>query len=130
MRFLAWLLILVGLLVACGDDINNSTLISAEEMRELMVLDSVQLIDVRSLEEFQEGHLQGSQNLVYDEDFVQKIEQLDKSKPVAVYCRTGRRSENCSQILKEAGFKKIYQLNGGLSQWEFEKELVKDSLFQ
>lgn len=128
MRFSVILFILFVFLSSCESDKNNSTLISAEEMKHLMTLDSVQLIDVRSLEEFREGHLQGSQNLIYDDEFSNKIKQLDKSKPVAVYCRTGRRSEDCSRILKEAGFKKIYQLKGGLSQWEFENELVKDTL--
>lgn len=128
MRLLALLSILFVLFNSCANDTSSSKLISDQEMKELMALDSVQLIDVRSLEEFREGHLKGFQNLIYDDDFTQKIEKLDKSKPVAVYCRTGRRSENCSQILKDAGFKKIYQLRGGLSQWEFENELVKDSL--
>ncbi len=130
MRLLVIFSILFVSILSCQSDTNSSTLISGEEMKELMVLDSVQLIDVRSLEEFREGHLQGSQNLIYDEDFAHKIKQLDKSKPVAVYCKTGRRSEHCSQILKEAGFKKIYQLEGGLSKWKFEKELVKDTLAQ
>lgn len=130
MRRLVLLSILLGLFTSCVSDKNNSTLVSSEEMKELMVLDSVQLIDVRTLEEFREGHLQDAQNLIYDEDFARKITQLDKSKPVAVYCRTGRRSEECSKILKDAGFKKIYQLRGGLSQWEYEDLIVTDSLAQ
>jgi rhodanese-related sulfurtransferase len=107
---------------------STPTLVSSEEMKKLMDMDSIQLIDVRSLEEFREGHLKGAQNLIYDNDFAQKISQLDKSKPVAVYCKTGRWSEECSTILKKAGFKKVYDLKGGLSQWKFEEELVKDSL--
>lgn len=130
MRLIVLLSILFGFFTSCQSDTNRSTLVSGEEMKNLMAFDSVQLIDVRSLEEFREGHLNGAQNLIYDEDFAYKITELDKSKPVAVYCRTGRRSEECSEILKEAGFRKIYQLKGGLSQWEFEKELVKDTLAQ
>jgi len=107
---------------------SSPTLVSSEEMKKLMEMDTIQLIDVRSLEEFREGHLKGAQNLIYDNDFAQKISQLDKSKPVAVYCKTGRRSEECANILKKAGFKKVYDLKGGLSQWKFEEELVIDSL--
>lgn len=116
-------------IVSC-EDRNEATLLSSQEMKELMTLDSVQLIDVRSLEAFRDGHLKGAQNLVYDDEFVQKIKRLDKNKPVAVYCRTGRRSKECSKILRDAGFKKIYQLRGGLTQWEFKDELVKDTLSQ
>jgi rhodanese-related sulfurtransferase len=107
---------------------SSPTLVSSEEMKKLMEMDTIQLIDVRSLEEFREGHLKGAQNLIYDNDFAQKISQLDKSRPVAIYCKTGRRSEECSTILKKAGFKKVYDLKGGLSQWKFEEELVIDSL--
>jgi rhodanese-related sulfurtransferase len=124
------LLAVICLFVSSCQSPNESTptLVSSEEMKKLMDMDSIQLIDVRSLEEFRKGHLKGAQNLIYDDDFAQKISQLDKSKPVAVYCKTGRRSEECSNILKKAGFKKVYDLKGGLSQWKFEEELVIDSL--
>lgn len=128
MRILVLLFVSIFTLMSCQEKSNSSTLISSKEMKELMVLDSVQLIDVRTLEEFREGHLEGAQNLIYDNEFVQKIEQLDKSKPVAVYCRTGRRSEDCAQILKDAGFKKVYQLKGGLSQWEFKNDIKRDTI--
>ncbi len=105
-------------------------MLTSEEMKELILLDSVQLIDVRSVEAFREGHLKGAQNLIYDEDFIEKINQLDKTKPVAVYCRTGRRSEKCSKILKKAGFEQIYQLKDGLSQWKYKDELIIDTLSQ
>ena len=130
MRSIVALCLGVLLLASCEDKQNNSTLLSSEEMKELMLLDSVQLIDVRSLEAFREGHLKGAQNLVYDDDFIDKIKKLDKSKPVAVYCRTGRRSEKCSKILKKAGFEQIYQLKDGLSQWKYKDELIIDTLAQ
>lgn len=130
MRVLALAFILLGLMFSCSPKESSATLVTSQEMKELMVLDSVQLIDVRSLEAFREGHLKGAQNLVYDDEFVYKISQLDKNKPVAVYCRTGRRSEKCSSILRDAGFKQIYQLKGGLTQWEFKQELIKDTLPQ
>lgn len=125
------IILVLGISFSCQDSKKTaSTLVTSEEMKEIMTLDSIQLIDVRSLQEFREGHLEGAQNLVYDNEFVYKISQLDKDKPVAVYCRTGRRSEKCSSILKKAGFKKIYQLKGGLTQWKYNSELVKDTLLQ
>ncbi|MBZ9650704.1 rhodanese-like domain-containing protein [Psychroflexus montanilacus] len=130
MRVLALAFIFLGLMFSCSPKESSATMVTSQEMKELMVLDSVQLIDVRSLEAFREGHLKGAQNLVYDDEFVYKISQLDKNKPVAVYCRTGRRSEKCSSILRDAGFKQIYQLKGGLTQWEFKQELIKDTLPQ
>lgn len=128
MKISIGLLFVLFSLSSCIRDNNTTTLVSSEEMKELMSLDSVQLIDVRTLEEFREGHLEGAQNIIYDDEFEQKIKQLDKSKPVAVYCRTGRRSEECSQILEQAGFKKIYNLKDGLSQWKHKDELIIDTL--
>lgn len=113
---------------SCTSFKTTSGKITSKEMIELMNYDSMQLIDVRSQEEFLKGHLQGAQNIIFDEEFKQKISQLDKSKPVAVYCRTGRRSKESSKILEEAGFKNIYQLKDGLSQWKYEDKIVKDTL--
>ena len=111
--------ILLSFLISCQEvDDGKRQVVSPEEMKELKALDTVQFIDVRTLKEFRNEHIKGAQNLVYDDDFKDKIDQLDKSKPVAVYCRTGRRSKECSKILSDAGFKKIYELNGGITKWK------------
>lgn len=130
MRVITFFILLLSTVACVNSDQNSVTLVSSEEMKELMLMNSVQLVDVRTVEEFRDSHLKGAQNLVFDSDFAQKIKTLDKSKPVAVYCRTGNRSEKCSKILKEAGFEQIYDLEGGLSEWKFQDELVKDSLPQ
>jgi len=118
--------ILLGICLSCSPDKSEAVFLSADEMKDIMAMDSVQLIDVRSLEEFRDGHLKGAQNLIYDSEFDEKIKSLDKSKPVAVYCRTGRRSEECSKLLEEAGFEQIYQLKGGLTEWKYKDELIKE----
>jgi rhodanese-related sulfurtransferase len=118
--------ILLGICLSCSPDKSEAVFLSADEMKDIMAMDSVQLIDVRSLEEFRDGHLKGAQNLIYDSEFDEKIKSLDKSKPVAVYCRTGRRSEECSKLLEEAGFEQIYQLKGGLTEWKYKGELIKE----
>ena len=113
------IVLLISFLISCqNDDDGKRQVVSAKEMKELKALDTVQFIDVRTLKEFRNEHIKGAQNLVYDDDFEDKINQLDKSKPVAVYCRTGRRSRECSKILSDAGFKKIYELNGGITKWK------------
>jgi rhodanese-related sulfurtransferase len=73
-----------------------------------------QLVDVRTPEEFNEGKIENAQNIdFYANDFKSKIEALDKSKPVFIYCRSGGRSAKAANIFKEAGFKEIYDLQGG-----------------
>ena len=117
----SFFVILLSFLISCqNDDDGKRQVVTPEEMKELKALDTVQFIDVRTLKEFRNEHIQGAQNLVYDDDFKDKIDQLDKSKPVAVYCRTGRRSKECSKILSDSGFKKIYELDGGITKWKHE----------
>jgi len=80
-----------------------------------------QLVDVRTLEEFHEGHLQNAQNIcVTDADFEENISKLDKAQPIYLYCRSGKRSAKAAEILKGMGFKEIYDMEGGFLEWQSE----------
>ena len=99
---------------------SNLQLITSGEMEELLNLEDVQLVDVRTPSEFNAGHVPDAQNInFYDENFDQQIETLDKSKQIIVYCKSGGRSAKCASKLVEKGFEKIYDLEGGFSQWKF-----------
>ena len=98
----------------------NLQLITSSEMEELLSLEDIQLVDVRTPSEYKEGHVPKAQNIDFlDENFDKQIESLDKSKPVIVYCKSGGRSAKCASKLVEKGFEKIYDLEGGFSQWKF-----------
>ena len=73
------------------------------------------ILDVRTPEEFLAGHIDKAKNINFnDPNFKQTIAtSLNKNKPVAIYCRSGRRSASALIILKEMGFKDIYDLEGG-----------------
>lgn len=76
------------------------------------------IIDVRTPEEFAEGHIKGAQLInFYDQDFEQKVAALPKDKPVYVYCRSGNRSSQSIPSFQKAGFKQIYELAGGMNAW-------------
>lgn len=100
-------------------------MITPDEAEKISKMKDVKLLDVRTEEEFDEGHIANAQNLVYDENFSEKIAELDKSKPVIVYCKSGGRSEKCAQILKDSGFVKIYDLKGGITEWKFKGKTTK-----
>jgi rhodanese-related sulfurtransferase len=78
----------------------------------------IQLLDVRTADEYAESHLQNSTNIdVLQDSFAQKAgEALKKDVPVAVYCKSGRRSRNAADILVKQGYK-VYNLDSGITGW-------------
>jgi rhodanese-related sulfurtransferase len=97
---------------------------------EKMLKDSganVQLIDVRTPEEFVLDRLDGAQNYNFrDSDFKDRLKALDKAKPILIYCAAGGRSLKTTELLLKYGFKDIYELEGGIHAWiEKEKPLAK-----
>ena len=79
---------------------------------------AIQLVDVRRLDEFQAGHIDKALLIdVLEDDFLKKADTLlDKSKPVAVYCRSGKRSKEAAGKLSKNGYK-VYELNSGYLGW-------------
>ena len=84
---------------------------------------SVQLIDVRTPEEFGAGHIRKAVNIdVQSADFEARAQSIiSKDKPVALYCRSGKRSQRAASALSEMGYKVIYDLKGGYLAWEAEQ---------
>jgi len=77
-----------------------------------------QLIDVRTPQEYKDGHLKNAQNIDYkNQAFKDQISKLDKTKPVFVYCLAGGRSAVAAEILHENGFSEIYDMKGGYLKW-------------
>jgi len=120
-----YLYILLLMLLVTAQSCNEPTpeqvtVISPQEMRESLNEDRMlQLLDVRTIEEYEVGHLRDSQNIcVTDSDFKEKAAKLDKNKPVYVYCKKGGRSAKAAKILTEMGFKEIYDLDGGITAWD------------
>lgn len=79
----------------------------------------VQLIDVRTAEEFEADHIGNAVNfnIIDRKNFVDQIKNLDKAKPVYVYCKIGGRSNRAAKLLKEKGFLEIYDYSGGYNDW-------------
>ena len=76
------------------------------------------LIDVRTQDEFDLGHIDGAINLdFYSETFQNDILSLPKDETIVLYCRTNNRSSKTANILKENGFKEISVLEGGITEW-------------
>jgi phage shock protein E len=88
--------------------------ISAEEFKEKLIQDRGVIIDVRTKEEYEAGHLKltDDQKDFLNGDFQDCVNYLDKSKTYYLYCRSGNRSGKAAEILEKEGFKKVYNIGG------------------
>ena len=78
------------------------------------------IIDVRTQDEFNDGHIENSLNFnIYDAvKFIEEISKLDKQASVHVYCKSGVRSLKACEIIKGMGFSKVFNLIGGITEWK------------
>lgn len=111
-----------GLFFSCNSNSQNGRIKLADvQAFEKEIQTDVQLIDVRTPEEFASGHIANAVNMnINDADFEKKIETLDKNKKVLVYCKAGGRSARAAKILSKLGFENIVDLDGGVTQWNSE----------
>lgn len=119
----------VLLLVACScvKQQEGVSLVDSNKFEEQMNEPTSQIVDVRTSSEFYEGHITNAVNMdVNENDFESKIATLDKEKPVMVYCRSGGRSAKAAGILKEKGFKHVYDLDGGMIGWSEAKKPIEN----
>ena len=123
------LFVALSLFTSCLDKASNNSdvvkLVTAEEMQSILELEDVQLVDVRTPKEYDEIHIVNAQNIDFKSPtFDADISKLDKKKPVILYCKSGGRSAKCAKKMEEAGFEKIYDLNGGISKWKHSDKLT------
>lgn len=128
MRKCALLLFAVMLLTSCGKNMENEQdmvymNITAQQAKEIMVSQEGYIIlDTRTQEEFDEGHIPGSILIPYDE-ILEKAEDVltDKDQMILVYCRSGRRSKLAAEDLVKLGYSNIKEF-GGIIDWPYEVE--------
>lgn len=115
-KIFTFLLALLGLTSACGQ--KNYEEVNVEGFAGLIADSSVVVLDVRTADEFIDGHIKGAVNIdVKKDDFVEAAKELlPSAKTLAVYCRSGRRSAAACQQLSKAGYKCV-NLEGGIMAW-------------
>lgn len=118
---------LFGLMACSSKPKDKFVNLSTDDFEKLIENDNVQRLDVRTVAEYSEGHIPGSINLnVLDDQFSAMTDSvLDKSQPVAVYCRSGKRSRNAARLLTKKGYT-VYNLDKGILNWiELGKDIEK-----
>ncbi len=99
--------------------------LSQESWAEQLEKDSdAVILDVRTPEEMEEGYIPGAMNIdIYTgQEFLDEIGKLDKDKNYYVYCRSGNRSRQACALMKQAGIRNAYNLEGGILEWEGDLE--------
>ena len=93
--------------------------INAQDAKEIFSSSKeVIFLDVRTPEEIAEGKIEGAMEIDYrDENFSDQIAKLEKDETYIVYCRSGRRSAEASEIMTNLGFSDVTNLEGGILAW-------------
>lgn len=113
-----WMAILLNSCTNAQKTDGQTRLSAIEFFQRIKGDDDIQLVDVRTPGEYRKGHLANAINInVNDNDFDMRIAQLDKSKPVYVYCLSGGRSSSAAAAMRNAGFKQVVEMPGGLMEW-------------
>jgi rhodanese-related sulfurtransferase len=117
MKRLFYIIPFCTILFACSNDEKFKS-VCAEEFASVISDTTVQILDVRTPDEFAEGHITGSRNIdVLDKDFeLDALEVLDKDRAVALYCRSGRRSKKAAEILTTNGYQ-VVELSTRYNGW-------------
>ena len=106
----------------CATSCSNRTAITTVQAAEATALVSKKnlvILDVRTPQEFAEGHLPGAVNIDFlHSSFKDRISQLGKKKKYLVYCRSGHRSTQAADIMHQLGFKQVTNMTGGIMQWQ------------
>ena len=120
MKKILIILFLSVLTISCQSQSNsNIKVIAPDAFKAAIVKGEVQLVDVRTTEEFSEGAIGHALNInVNGSGFETEIQKLDKSQPVYIYCRSGARSQTAAKKMVDLGFTEVIDLQGGYLNWK------------
>lgn len=125
-KLLSMMLGLLGL-ANCSAQSDSVKTVSASQFEQIISSDTVELVDVRTADEFNAGHISGAKNIdVLQNDFKSRAKALPKDKTIAVYCRSGKRSLKAASILSRLGYS-VVNLRGGWIEWSEYKNSKPES---
>jgi len=115
----------IGLLAALLAGCSSSAVVVSELVPPTVAAEvlserssEIVLLDVRTPDEFAGGRIAGAINIdYYGPSFADQLGQLDKTVPYVVYCRSGNRSEDAVEVMRNLGFREVYEISGGIVSW-------------
>ncbi|MDO5696852.1 MAG: rhodanese-like domain-containing protein [Dermatophilus congolensis] len=97
----------------------NGAAVDAATFAAAMQVPGTVILDVRTPQEFAQGHIEGAFNIdIESGNFADKVAELDTRVPYAIYCRSGNRSAVAVQQMNSIGFTQTYHLEGGITAWQ------------
>lgn len=124
MQTRAWFLVLAVTFtcwfVAAGDKSpDGATHVDPAAAEQLIQAGKVIVLDIRTPEEYAEGHIAGAKNVDFlESDFEKQVSALERDKPYLIHCASGGRSSNSLPLFRKLGFAAVYHLDGGFSAWK------------
>jgi rhodanese-related sulfurtransferase len=115
-KFFLFLISVLWMMTGCSSE-NSYKNVSVNEAEKLIAEEKVEVIDVRTQEEFASGHIPGAKSLPLQE-IESRMDELDKEKAYLIVCRSGNRSAQASEMLVKEGFQHIYNMAGGMNEWK------------
>ncbi|WP_298995607.1 rhodanese-like domain-containing protein [Flagellimonas sp. S174] len=118
-------LIAFTLCLSCNSDSDKKVVqIDHQQMVDKVLGKDVQLVDVRTPKEYEDGHIDDAVNFnVKDKKkFLEQIQSLSKETPVYLYCKSGVRSKKAAELLKKEGFSTVFDYSGGYEDWKENKD--------
>ena len=121
-KFIALILVLI-LSSFTSIDAQNKIEVNSKKVNKMIRRDKKLIVlDVRTAEEFNEGHIKGAINIdIRQPDALEKIDKLDHNAKYIVHCRTNHRSKTASDHMIQSGFKTVYQMMDGITGWNQNK---------
>ena len=122
-----WFCVLLFCAISCKSQQDSSRKIGPDKFEKGIAKPGIQILDVRTAGEYINGHIKNS--LLADwtnrEQFNDRIQYVDKNKPVYIYCAVGVRSSAAAQWMRQNGFAGVLELNGGFNEWKKERKPVE-----
>lgn len=115
---MVFLFLIIG---ACKQSSTAQQFVKVIDSEKLVELrdEGINVIDVRTKREFDNGHISGAINVDFlSDDFLSKMTHFDKTKPIIIHCAVGGRSGKAASDLIKEGFRQIYDYSGGISDWK------------
>lgn len=124
--FVIFWMLTFPLRIAFGQSDLNAEQVDPDSFEKLTQNPDVQLVDVRTPEEYKKNHIKNALNIdINGENYHNHIALLDKTKPLLVYCISGGRSARAASMMRKEGFVKVFELKGGIIQWSAKNKPVE-----